>query len=81
MATIVKHRRTNARYVLLGTGFGAYRATRPGKFIGNLIPREDTGKVTMAAVCDRDGRVGWTPSDDLTVVEVDGKSPAELLGE
>ncbi len=79
MATIVKHRRTAGRYVLLGTGFGAYKATRPGVIFGNLLPAEDAGEVTMAAVCDADGRIGWTASDDLQVVEIEGRSPADIL--
>jgi hypothetical protein len=50
MATIVQSKRDGKNYVLLGTGFGAYKATRPGVFFGNLIPDEDEGQITMAAV-------------------------------
>jgi hypothetical protein len=79
MATIVQSKRNGKKYVLLGTGFGAYKSTRPGVFFGNLVPDEQQGQITMAAVCDKDGNVRWTHSDDLTVVEVDGSSPAVLL--
>ena len=75
MATIVQSKRNGKKYVLLGTGFGAYKATRPGVFFGNLAPEEEQGQITMVAVCDRDGQIRWTHSDDLTVVEVDGNSP------
>ena len=79
MAVIVKHIESGEKYVLLGTGFGAFKATRPSLFFGNLAPAEETGQVTMVAVCNGEGRIGWVHSDELQVVEVDGKSPAELV--
>ncbi|MBP89300.1 MAG: hypothetical protein CMJ64_21730 [Planctomycetaceae bacterium] len=79
MATIVQSKRNGKKYVLLGTGFGAYKSTRPGVFFGNLIPDEQEGQITMVAVCSKDGNGRWTHSDDLTVIEVDGSSPSELL--
>lgn len=81
MATIVQSKRNGKKYVLLGTGFGAYKATRPGVFFGNLIPEEEKGQITMVAVCDKEGRIRWTHSDDLTVVDVDGSSPSALLSD
>ena len=81
MATIVRYKRDGKKYILLGTGFGAYKATRPGVFFGNLLPNEEQGQITMVAVCDIDGNIRWTHSDELTVVEVDGDSPSALLSE
>lgn len=37
MAVIVKHRETGERYVLVGTGFAAYKPTKPNWFFGNLM--------------------------------------------
>ena len=37
MAVIVEHRETGDRFVLVGTGFGAYKATKPNWFFGNLL--------------------------------------------
>ena len=79
MATIVKHKDTGEKYVLLGTGFGAFKATRPGIFFGNLLPQEESGELTMVAVCDRDGRIGWIHSEELTVVEIDGMAPSWII--
>jgi hypothetical protein len=79
MATIVQYKRTGKKYVLLGAGFGAYKATRPGVFFGNLLPEEEEGQVTMVAICDAEGKILWTHSDELTVVDVDGSSPGEIL--
>ena len=79
MATIVKSKADGEKYVLLGTGFGAYKATRPGVFFGNLLPAEHEGQITMVAVSDGQGTIRWTPSDELEVIEVDGKSPTEIL--
>ncbi len=41
MATIVQHLDTYDKYILLGAGFGAYKATRPSFFGGNLFPNEE----------------------------------------
>lgn len=81
MATIVQSKLDGKKYVLLGTGFGAFKATRPGVFFGNLVPEEEKGEITMVAVCDDDGQIRWTHSDALTVVKVDGQSPAALLSD
>ena len=54
MATIVRSKQNGKKYILLGTGFGAYKATRPGVFFGNLIPEEEQGQIKMVAVCDKD---------------------------
>ncbi len=80
MAVIVQARKTGKKYVLLGTGFGAFKATRPDLFFGNLMPKEEEGQITMVAVCDAEGKIRWAHSDDLIVVEVDGSSPDALLG-
>ena len=79
MAVLVEHTETKERYILLGTGFGAYKATRPSLFFGNLLPSEESGQTTMVAVCNRQGQIGWVHSSELTVVEIDGKAPVELL--
>ena len=78
MTIIVKHHKTGDQFIFLGTGFGAWKATRPSLFGGNLIPSEKQGTVSMVAVCDEIGRIGWLDSDDLIVVSIDGKSPKEI---
>ena len=79
MAVIVQHAQTGQKYVLVGAGYGAYRATRPSLFFGNWAPTEEEGRIEVVAVCGADGRIGWAFSKDLVVVEVDGKAPADLL--
>ena len=79
MAVIVKHIESGEKYTLLGTGFGAFKATRPSLFFGKLAPAEECGQVTMVAVCNTQGQIGWVHSDELQVIQVDGTSPGELL--
>ncbi|MDP7078742.1 MAG: hypothetical protein QF415_02545 [Candidatus Undinarchaeales archaeon] len=79
MAIIVKEKETGARFVLLGTGFGAFKAARPGMLLGNLSPTEDKGEFTVLAVSDEKGEVHWIDSDAVVVVEVDGKHPSQYL--
>ncbi|MCG8501252.1 MAG: hypothetical protein MJB12_12685 [Firmicutes bacterium] len=79
MAIKVKHRSTGKIYILLGTGLGAYKATRPGLFFGNLLPEEESGTLERAAVCDESGNIGWCPTTELCVYEIDGKKIEELF--
>ncbi|GKX31951.1 hypothetical protein SH1V18_44310 [Vallitalea longa] len=69
---IVKDKRTNKNYILLGTGFGAYKAVRPSLLGGNFIPHEEEGTVETVAVCDKFGDISWHESSDLQVIKVDG---------
>ena len=79
MAIKVRHRKNNKVYLLLGVGFGAYKATRPSMLLGNLAPNSEEGKVDMMAMCDSTGTIYWARSGDMEVIEVDGATPAELL--
>ena len=79
MAVIVRHRETGAEYILLGAGFGAYKALRPGVFFGNLAPAEESGELPVALVCDADGAATWVRSENLEVLTVDGEKPSEIL--
>lgn len=44
-------------------------------------PEIDKGEKRLAAVCDRDGSIRWFEYRKLEVIEVDGQTPKELLGE
>lgn len=79
MAVVVEHIDTKDRYILLGTGFGAYKATRPSLFFGNLAPAEESGQTTMVAVCNSRGEIGWIHSSELRVIQIDGKTPVYLV--
>ena len=79
MAVIVRHKSTNKDYVLLGTGFGAFKSSRPGLFLGDLFPTEEKGQITMVALCNQQGEIRWAQSEDVTVVSIDGQQPQELL--
>ena len=79
MATIVRYKHNEELYILLGTGYGLFKSTRPGFLGGDLFPNEETGSESKASVCDDAGRMFWGRTDDLTVVEIDGESPAAIL--
>ncbi|MDP5273874.1 hypothetical protein [Chengkuizengella axinellae] len=74
MATVVLHKPSGKRYILLGTGFGAYKASRPGFLGGDLFPHEEQDEIPVASVSDEFGNIQWVYTDELIVVEVDGKS-------
>ena len=79
MATIVAHKKNGGEYILLGAGYGAYKATRPSFFFGNLAPTEESGEHSLVLICDSTGEIGWVNSEDVKVVRVDGKTPADVL--
>lgn len=78
MAVVVKDKKTQKKYILLGTGFGAYKAIRPSFFGGNLLPHEEEGTIATVAVCDSKGNIIWIESDVLQVIEVDGVKISEI---
>lgn len=78
MAIVVMNKESHKKYILLGTGFGAYKAVRPSFFGGNWIPHEEEGTIGIVAVCDYKGDIIWIESDKLQVIEVDGLKISEL---
>ncbi len=74
MATIVKHQRTGAKYILLGSGFGAYQSKKPNWFFGDMMADTSEGQYAMVCVCDKDGMIGWLESSQVVVESVDEKS-------
>lgn len=79
MAVIVRHRSSHAELVLLGPGYGAYMAMRPGTFLGNSRPHEESAEFFKIAACDRSGNIHWFDAKDVEVVEVDGVTPSDIL--
>lgn len=79
MAVIVQHKEAGSKYILLGAGFGAYKASRPGAFLGNLAPVTDSGEIRVVLVSDAAGSLEWIASDMLGVLSVDGEAPGNLL--
>ena len=80
MATIVQHKESQNHYIFLGTGFGIYKASRsgPGAF-ASILPIEEQDHFRLVAVADRHGNIKWFHSEDLTVIEVEGLHPSELI--
>lgn len=79
MATIVLHKESGKKYILLGTSYSVYKDSQPSFMGGALFPHEEEGLFRMAALCDRSGEVQWISTDDIRVVEVDGRNLDELL--
>ena len=80
MTIIVKHRRTGNEYILLGIN-GEVDKVNPSRFISELFAQEKSEVSCSVTVCDIRGSIFLAYIDDLTVTEIDGKKPAELLPE
>ena len=79
MTAVVEEKKTGERYVLLGTGFGAYQSMKEGIFFGDLLPDIDKGQFAMVCVSNGDGKIGWFKSHEVRVITIDGRSPGDLL--
>lgn len=79
MATVIQHLETRREYVLLGTGFGMFKAQKPSFIFGNLLPDTDADSVEAVCVCDAKGEIQWFLAKEVQVVQVDGQSPAQIL--
>jgi hypothetical protein len=80
MATIVKHTPTGTRYILLGTGFGAFQSKKPNWLLGDLVADTTEGQYAMVCVCDKDGSIGWLESSEVVVETVDGQNVKGVFG-
>ncbi len=78
MAILVEHKKSQNRYILLGTGFSIYKSARNNP-VWELIQTEEEDDVNLVAVCDHTGEIKWFYSEDLIVIEVDGVQPYDLI--
>jgi len=80
MATIVEHRTTRGRYVVLGASYSMWKSARASRILGDLFPVEEEGTIKAVAVCDASGDLHYFSSDLLKVISVDGVDVNEILG-
>ncbi|MDJ0570478.1 MAG: hypothetical protein QNJ53_15745 [Pleurocapsa sp. MO_192.B19] len=80
MTTIVKHKRTGNVYILLGIN-GEIDKANPSRFLSELFAQEKSDVSCSATVCDFQGNIFLAYIDDLIVIEIDGKKPADILPE
>jgi hypothetical protein len=76
MATIVKHKTTGHKYILVGTGYGMYQSEAASSLFFSSL---EQGTFPMAAVTDGHGDILWMQTDELRVLEVDGIKVNEFI--
>jgi len=79
MAVIIRRKNKSNRYVLIGAGLGAYAATRGSWLFGQLEAEDGSDVLPVVAAADAEGEIVWIAAEDVEVVSIDGRSPAELL--
>ncbi|MDA1263910.1 MAG: hypothetical protein O2816_02385 [Planctomycetota bacterium] len=79
MATILRHRESGERYILIGSGLGMFRSVKPHWFFGNMGQEKQEGVHPCVAVSDAAGKLRWFDSEDMELVSVNGMPPAEAL--
>lgn len=79
MATVVRHKESRQVYVLIGTSYSFFKDSRPSFLGGALFPYEEEGVFNLAAVANKEGEIKWFATEELKVIEVDGRSMEEIL--
>ena len=69
---IVEHKASKHHFILIGTGYGHAQSCKPSFLFGALLPDHSEDTHLMVCVCDRKGRLGWCPSEDVRLISVDG---------
>lgn len=80
MATVVEHKPTGRRFLLIGAGYGMFASSRPSFIGGALFPTTSEETMPLIAVTDATGQIGWLASSDLRVVRIDGVKPGVVEG-
>ncbi len=78
--TKARWKKNGKTYIFLGVGFGAYKAMAAGNFVQSLSPVAEEKEIGMVALCDQRGEIGWVDYTEVEILEIDGRSPNELLG-
>lgn len=79
MSTIIRHVERGEEYVLVGSGLGMFRASRPHWFLGDLGKTTEDGVHACVCAADGEGRLCWFDSDEVVVVRVGDASAGEVL--
>ncbi|MBF4691963.1 hypothetical protein [Fusibacter ferrireducens] len=78
MAIIVLHKKTLSKYVLLGTGLGRFKSSRPDFIGGNYFPKEEEGREEIVVVCDAEGELLFLDKTTVKVIEIDDLELSDL---
>ena len=81
MATKVRHRKNGKTFLMLGTGYGAFKAMAMANTFHAMNHEIDEGELGMIAICDSAGQIHWIDHRLVEVVEVDGVAPNQLLAD
>lgn len=79
MAIIAILKASGTRVIVIGTGYGAFESARASRIFGDLLPSYQSGRLGMVAVATKNGEVGWCPSHEIEIVEIDGVAVDILL--
>ncbi|MDD4761015.1 MAG: hypothetical protein PHU66_09440 [Bacteroidaceae bacterium] len=79
MAIIVKHKKNNEVYVLVGASYSHFKDSRPGFLGGSLVPHKEEGVSQMAAIANENGEIFCCPINDIKVLMINGENIKNLI--
>lgn len=78
MSVIVKHKETESKYIMIGTGYGVMKDDKAKYFGHHLLHQDEEKLMKMAAVSDDQGNIYWYDTDELRVIEIDGEKLEDI---
>lgn len=80
MSTIVLHKPTDKKFILIGAAYELQdKSCCHEPLYGSLNRDRCNNGTAKAVVCDNMGHISIIPSEELIVLEVDGVSPDKLI--
>ena len=91
MATILQHKKTQEKFILLGAGYGRSHGAsnktdkeleqwKKRSFFGQVeLLRYKTVEETYLCVAKEDGSIWWVKDRDVELYKIDGMSPEKAL--
>lgn len=67
----------NKEYMLVGTGYGMFKAQGQGGW--GAFPSTSEGKSMVVAIADSQGRIRWIESNQIRVISIDGVPISDCL--
>lgn len=74
---LVKIKATGEIRVMLGTGYGVFKAY--GQKGWGSFPSTSKGEKYKIVICDKSGSIEWIDSDLCEVIEIDGKAVRDCI--
>ncbi|MEG0371023.1 MAG: hypothetical protein RR515_01780 [Clostridium sp.] len=79
MATLVKWKKDNNKYIYMGCSFSHYVSKMESFIGGALLPNVEEGTYNVILLSNEKGELMWVNAEEVELISIDGKYPNEIL--